>query len=145
MAIRLAGPVRGGVTCRPGANHPGADRMRLGWVGAVSLLDFGPDVITVRPEIETTDFYGNPVRVPGAPVQVRCRVQPLSTSDSAAVPNSVGSTYRVIARDLPGGSWSIVTWQGRDWDIIGERQLSNGSGMTRHCKFLITSRVPEVV
>jgi hypothetical protein len=89
----------------------------------VSLLDGGPDTLTVWAEIEILDDRRNPVRVPGdTPVTVNGRLQPVS-SDETAVEGQQVSTLRRF--------------------IVGEPAPHNGSARTRHVTVLLRARAPE--
>ncbi|MGV9271325.1 hypothetical protein ACWDRR_42560 [Kitasatospora sp. NPDC003701] len=104
----------------------------------MSLLDNGPDTITVYP--------AGPVRPDGTrgpegtPVTVRCRVQPSSSSEDATAGYLDQTLYRVLARTLPAGPWSRVTWRGRDWTVVAEPKRHSGSARTRHDTALIRRR-----
>jgi hypothetical protein len=110
----------------------------------VSLLDGARDTVLIWPEIEVVDSYGTPKRVPGPlPYVVGGRVQPVSMAD---MPDDQTATlYRFITRDLPGGTWARVEWDGREWDVIGEPRRSNGSDRTRHASIVIRARTPQGV
>ncbi|MFJ5923856.1 hypothetical protein ACIQF6_14785 [Kitasatospora sp. NPDC092948] len=104
----------------------------------MSLLDDGPDTVTVHP---AGPVHPDGTRGPeGPPLTVRCRVQP-STSEEAAQLGYVDVTvYRVLARELPAGPWSRVVWQDRDWTVVGEPKRHRGSARTRHDTALIRRR-----
>lgn len=114
----------------------------------MSLLDGGPDELLIYPEVVTFDERGNEVRVPSAtPVTVRGRVQPVQGSGFGAlspelvVPGQqIHTTYQFITRQAPLGPWALVVWDGREWDVVGEPQKSNGSPRTRHIKALLQAR-----
>ncbi|WP_117198975.1 head-tail adaptor protein [Nocardiopsis sp. TNDT3] len=107
----------------------------------MSLLDTGNELVEVWPETTSTDPDGNPVRIPAAdPVQVRARVQPVSSNDVAAAGQQTVARYRLITREAPLGPWARVRWDGRDWDIDGEPLRSNGSRRTRHVQAILKAR-----
>lgn len=107
----------------------------------MSLLDTGNETILVWPEVDATDSDGNPVKVPAPdPIQVQCRVQPVSSTDVVAAGQQTVARYRVITRDAPLGPWARVRWRGRDWDVEGEPLWSNGSPRTRHVKAILKAR-----
>lgn len=111
--------------------------------GLVSLLDNGPDTLLVYPEVHGDDGYGTPMRVPSnVPVVVIGRFQPVSAEESQAAGQAVGTVYKFIARDFPGGAWARVATQGRDWDVVGEPQRHNGSPATRHSTVMLRARTP---
>ena len=110
----------------------------------MSLLDAGPDEIVIYPEIAIVDEYETPKRGPAVVgVPVRCRVQPLVTLDGSEV--QVVTRYKVISRALPAGPWARIEWDGREWDVEGEVLRSNGSPVTRHHKFVMVARKPQLV
>lgn len=110
----------------------------------MTLLDRGRDTVLIWPELATVDSYGTPRRVPGpVPYAVGGRVQPVSMAD---MPDGQTATmYRFITRDLPGGTWARVRWDGRDWDVVGEPRRSNGSDRTRHVSIMLRARTPQEV
>jgi hypothetical protein len=110
----------------------------------MSLLDGGPDILTVTPEVSTLDARRNRVRAPGvARVQVAGRLQPLSSDEDATEGQVVDSLYRFICRDFPGGPWSAVSGAGRDWDVVGEPAPRNGSERTRHVTVTLRARAAK--
>ncbi|UQI46722.1 hypothetical protein M1P56_21395 [Streptomyces sp. HU2014] len=93
----------------------------------MSLLDSGPEVVTVYPEVETDDGYGGTVPGPGAPVIVRARVTPAGEGETHPEDGYLaGSRYRLYARTLPAGPWSRVEWAGQVWVLAGEPQRFGG-------------------
>ncbi|AUG87141.1 head-to-tail connector complex protein [Streptomyces phage Attoomi] len=86
----------------------------------MSLLDSGPDTVTVFPTVEVDDGYGGTKPAPGQPVTIRARVEPVTTTESPDAGYVVGTVYRVIARSLPAGPWSRVEWAGSTWAVVGE-------------------------
>lgn len=112
----------------------------------MSLLDNGPDLILVYPEVDGTDGYNTPVRVPSdTPVEVQGRVQPVSVSETEATGQSVATVYRFIGRTFPAGAFARVEWDGRQWDLLGEPQRHSGSPVTRHVTVLLKARTPEAI
>src|SRR5690242_14875329 len=63
---------------------------------AVSLLDNGPDTITLYPDTETTtDEYGNDIVGPASSgVTIRGRWQPATADESAALGQEAITVYR---------------------------------------------------
>lgn len=107
----------------------------------MSLLDNGPDVLTVYPEVETTDAYGNVVRVPSTvPVTVRGRVQPASSDELTALGLVTETVVRFISRSFPGGPWARVEFDGREWDVVGEPRVHRGSPRTAHKTVYLKAR-----
>lgn len=93
----------------------------------MSLLDRGPDEITVYPLIERDDGYGGTQPAPGDPVRIRARVVPAATVENGDAGYLTDDTYRVYARTLPAGPWSHIEWRGHCWTVVGDVQRYSGS------------------
>ncbi|MEU7200269.1 hypothetical protein [Streptomyces sp. NPDC045470] len=93
----------------------------------MSLLDSGPEEITVYPTVDVDDGYGGTAPGPGAPVTLRARVMPAETDEQGEPGYLAGTLYRVYARSLPAGPWSRVEWAGTTWAVVGEPQRYGGS------------------
>lgn len=107
----------------------------------MSLLDRGTETALIWPQATTTDRDGNPIHVPAAePVQVRCRVQPVSSRDVIAAGQQTTARYRMSARNAPLGPWARVRWRDRDWDVEGEPMYQRGSRRTRHVVAILRAR-----
>lgn len=114
----------------------------------MSLLDDGRDVVTLYPEKVVTDVLGNPgKRVPDMdnPVELTGRVQPVSFTETDANGQQVQSRWRFITRSFPAGAWALVTWDGRDFDVVAEVARRNGSDTTQHVTVILQARKPEAV
>ncbi|MGK5728178.1 hypothetical protein [Streptomyces sp. URMC 124] len=98
----------------------------------MSLLDSGPELVTVYPLAAVDDGYGGTKPGPGQPVTVRARVLPATTEESAVPGYVAGAEYRVYARSLPAGPWSRVEWAGDVWAVVGEPQRFGGSRRLSH-------------
>lgn len=115
----------------------------------MSLLA-GNTTIEVFPETAGTDEYGNPVTRPGdptadTPVPVRCLVQPSTTEENASIGLQVGTSYRVLSLDFPGGAQALIRHDGRLWDVVGEPKRYTGSPGTAHTTTFITARTTRAV
>lgn len=107
----------------------------------MSLLDGGPDAVEVFIEAEVTNEYGDKVMRPiDTPIVVRGRVQPSTAEESELLGQSLGTTYRFLSRTFPAGAFGQVSWDGKDWDIIGSPRFHNGSARTRHYTTYIRAR-----
>lgn len=107
----------------------------------MSLLDHGPETITIYTAQWGQDADGNVRWLPSAvPVTVSAWVQPVSSTEQVLNGQLVVTVYRVIARSAPLGVWSQVTWNGRDFDVIGETQTRRYSVPTAHVSALIRAR-----
>ena len=101
----------------------------------MSLLDNGPDTVTVTPRTAvagragTTDWtLGTPQAVPGGRVQE----------------TDVQGGYRWIGRGpWPGGPHSLVTWDGRDFDQVGEPLTRRASAGVEHVEVTLRARSVE--
>lgn len=116
----------------------------------MSMLDGGPDVLTVYPEIEVEDGYGGTKRVPGpTAVQVRGRFQPrgqveaFTAGESASTGQEVDSVYRFICRVFPGGAFAKAEFDGREWEVLGEPRRHRGSPRTRHDTVMLKAKTPQ--
>jgi hypothetical protein len=98
----------------------------------VSLLDSGPDTITVYPTVAVDDGYGGTKPGPGVPVTIRAQVEPVASTENVGPGYVVGTEYRVIARSLPAGPWSRVEWAGEVWAVVGEPERFGGSRRVAH-------------
>lgn len=82
------------------------------------LIDDGPDMVTVFPEVAATDEDGNPIRVAGDPgIDVFTHVQPVEASENDGV-----TTTRVrwsTSRLLPIGADARAKFADMEWAIIG--------------------------
>lgn len=104
----------------------------------MSLLDSAPETITVYPAGPAQpDGSRGPE---GAPVTVRCRVQPSTSTTQPADGYTDLTIYRVIARRLPAGPWSRVHWDGRDWTVTEQPAAWRGSKRTAHDEATIRRR-----
>ncbi len=107
----------------------------------MSLLDRGSEEVVFYP--------AGPVRPDGnrgpagAPVAVRCRVQP-AVSHLPGTGSRDGyadvSTYRVIGRSLPAGPWDRAVWAGQDWTVDAPPQRWRGSPRTTHDVLVLRRR-----
>lgn len=108
----------------------------------MSLLDNGPDTITVYPEVESTDArYGNRILGPDDEgVTIRGRWQPGAAEESATQGQETTTLYRFLCREFPAGPYAKVTFDGSDWDVVGEPKQHRGSAATRHVTVLLKER-----
>lgn len=107
----------------------------------MSLLDNGPDIVDVYPQVASVDDQGNTIYGPSAtPVTIQARVQPVTSQEVDATGQQVRTIYRLITRSAPLGPWARVVWNEREWDIVGEPRRYNGSPATRHVDCLLRAR-----
>jgi hypothetical protein len=109
----------------------------------MSLLDDGPDVVQLYPEVDGTDRYGNPIKVAAIkPVEIRGRVQPSTSTESAELGQMVGETVRFLSREFPAGAFARAEFDGRSWDVFGAPREHRGSPATRHFTTYLKARTP---
>lgn len=114
----------------------------------MSLLDRAPHEVLVYPEVASDDGYGTPIRVPAEePVLVRGWMRPVSAEERQALGQQSATTYRLFARDIPGGPWARVSWDGRDFDAVGEPLVHDSAGVTSldHMTVLLAARAPKAL
>jgi hypothetical protein len=99
----------------------------------MSLLDNGPDLVTVYVEQLTTDDYGNDILAPDdTPVLVRGRWQPSTFEEAAELGQEQDTVYRFVAREFPAGPYGRVVFDDQSWDVLGAPKRHRGSTVTRH-------------
>ena len=104
----------------------------------MSLLDRGTETVVVYPAGPTRpDGTRGPA---GTPVTVSCRVQPVSSTPDGDDGYTDLTTYRLIGRSLPAGPWDRVTWDDRDWSVVGQPEKWRGSPRIAHDTALIRRR-----
>lgn len=115
----------------------------------MSLLDDGPDTVTVYPEKIVTDSLGNEgKRVPDLDnpfVLEGVRVQPTSSIELLQDGQRVVTNYSFRVREFPAGAFAKATWDGRDWDVVAEPARRNGSSTTRHVTVSLKARKAKAV
>lgn len=108
----------------------------------MSLLDNGPDVVTVYTDtVVDTDEYGNRIVGPSETgVTVRGRWQPSTAEESAELGQQASTVYRFLSRDFPAGPWARVEFDGAEWDVIAQPKRHRGSTTTRHFTTFLKER-----
>lgn len=78
-------------------------------------------------------------------------VQPLSSTEREAIGLAVETVYRIKyfpqqhgGKPWPGGAYTRITWNGREYDQLGEATISSMSERTGHTKILMRARSSEV-
>lgn len=110
----------------------------------MALLD-GDTIVLVYPEVLGVDDYGNETRLPGT---VPIRVSALVQSAALKRPSLNGATpelLRILCRSFPAGPWGKVTYDGRDWDVLGATKSHQSFVMTAHDTVTLKARTPEVI
>ncbi|MCK2237711.1 MULTISPECIES: hypothetical protein [unclassified Crossiella] len=106
----------------------------------MSVLDSGPETVTVYPAVEVVDEYGQAVRVPDLtrPVTVTdVHLHPVASAESADLGQVATARYRLIARAAPVGPWARVDWRGRSYDVVGEPATWHAPDHLAHVSALI--------
>lgn len=107
----------------------------------MSLLDGGTVTAQVYVETEETDEYNNKVMVPSdTPTAVSGRLQPSTAAEDATEGQVSDTLYRFISRTFPGGPYSRVEVDGRDWDVVGQPKHHDGSPLTEHYTTMLKVR-----
>lgn len=117
----------------------------------MSLLDRGREVITVYPEILTTDSDGNPFRKAGTTgYTTRATIQKIGDSGTSArraeQDNEGFESERLALLRLPRsfeaahgplGRYAHIIWRGEKWTIFGDPFFFNGSDRTAHVNYTL--------
>lgn len=117
----------------------------------MSLLDRDLEPIIIYPEVEGTDYAGNPARVPDFDhgIERMVRIKTPDTTEAAVEGQHVQAVARVMSRQpLPAGAFSVVRARGRLWDVTGEVARRTRTSATAHDAMTIVTQhqqaVPEV-
>lgn len=117
----------------------------------MSRLTRGVHTVTVTPRIETIGPRGAIVQSFGQPQKFQCNVKPASTDEREAVGVTVETVYRIKyfpqahgGKPWAGGTYSRITWDGREFEQIGEGLISSRSPRTGHVKILMKARSSTV-
>jgi hypothetical protein len=105
-------------------------------------MDRGSETLTVYLEELVTDSLGNKIKRPsGVGVPIRVTTSEDRSSD-AELPGQVSNkVMRVMARQVPAGSWSRIIFQGEEWDLAGPPRFTPGmTSRLKHIEFTIRSR-----
>ena len=111
------------------------------------LIDSGPDVVLLYPEVVGADDDGNPVRVPSATPLPALNVQlhAMSADESAALGQADRELYYFnTSTALPAGAYATAQARGRLWDVVGAPQRQGRSERTAHTHVVLASRSPVI-
>lgn len=110
------------------------------------LIDGGPDVVLLYPEVLGEDDDGNPERRPSTtPIRVECQLHRLSADESAALGQDSTSTYYFnTSKDLPLGAFAGAMVRGRKAEVIGEPTRQGRSRRTAHTRVIVRIIEPKV-
>lgn len=109
----------------------------------MSLLD-GRQVAKVEVATLVPNAYNGGDITYASPVSVRCSVQPLSSDEATALGIQIDTAYTVFARRWPGGPYSRVTWDGRQWFQHGEAARRRMGRATQHDRAIILAQTAPV-
>lgn len=110
------------------------------------LIDGGPDVVDLYPEVVGTDDDGNPVRVPSeTPITLNVQLHRMRADDAA----NLGQEDREVwyfntSTDIPAGAYATAEARGRSWDVLGAPQRQGRSPRTAHTHVVLVSREPVI-
>ena len=115
----------------------------------MSLLNHGNELVTVYPEIQTTDRDGNTITKADLfnPVQALVRIYPAAQSGTSArraeqdnegfESEEVYKLRFVRGQEFEPGPQAQLDWNGARWSFIGYPIRYNGSARTRRLEFTI--------
>jgi hypothetical protein len=106
------------------------------------LLDGGREKLTVYLEEVATDSLGNKVKRPsGVGIDIRVTSSEDRSSDAELPGQVTNKVVRIMARQVPIGSWSRVIFNGEEWDLASPPRFTPGaSTRLKHIEFTIRSR-----
>lgn len=109
----------------------------------MSLLD-GPDTVVIQPRVvERGARAERALANDGGPLTLKkVTVRPLSDVELNSGGTEVFSQKVVVSRTWPADVNGLVTWDGYNWDTIGEPQFLPGSRSSRHYEVRIERRDP---
>lgn len=92
------------------------------------LIDNGPCSVMVQNRKSVADEYGSATYAPdGDPILVRCVVNTVDSTEIEALGIQLEDAYRVICRRWPGDYRSLITWEGDEYEQVGNvRKYRNG-------------------
>jgi hypothetical protein len=106
-------------------------------VGYVSLLRKPPHTVLVQPHKAIDGRYGQDWVPDGEPVEVECAVQPLSADEAERLGVQANTTMRIICRRWPYGPHTLITYNGREYEQVGEARQYRMSRRTAHDDVII--------
>lgn len=111
----------------------------------VTLLD-GRDVVELFADEDATDDDGNPVRrASGSSVPVRGIWQYETAAETTSDGQGITSTARFFCRSFPTGFGGRVTFDERDWDVVGEPTVHGRASFVSHMVVRLRARTPAPV
>lgn len=106
------------------------------------LLDKGRESLIVYVEEMATDSFGNTVKRPsGDGITIRVTASEDRSSDAELAGQVSNKVMRIMARQVPIGSWSRIFFRGEEWDLGSPPTFTEGaSRRLKHVEFTIKSR-----
>ena len=106
------------------------------------LLDRGRESLIVYVEETATDSLGNLIKRPSGDGIVLRVTSSEDRSSDAELPGQVSNkVVRIMARQVPAGSWSRVVYNGEEWDLASPPRMTPGvTSRLKHIEFTIRSR-----
>jgi|GEM_PF-2401002 len=106
------------------------------------MLDHGPEVMLIYPEVLTHNARGDEVRIPSdTPVSVRVYATAQRQGDAEIAGQVSVKLLYIMTRKAPVGSWARLVFRGEEWDLASPPHFSVGlSRATQHVEFIIRSR-----
>lgn len=106
------------------------------------LLDRGSEKLLVYLEETVTDSLGNPSKRPsGEGVELRVTSSEDQSSDAELPGQMSTKVMRILARQVPAGTWSRIIFRGEEWDMSAPPTMTQGATRRlRHMEFTIKSR-----
>ena len=103
--------------------------------------------VTLYPDVVATDGDGNPgQRRPGTVSQpISGRWEYVSATEDTTDGQEVNTRADFRCRSFPAGFAGRVTYDGRDWDVLGEPTVSGLSPLTRHLKVRLVARTDRPI
>lgn len=111
----------------------------------MSLLANGPHTVLLFPAVRQVGSRGNVEVTPG-PDPVKLERVWMFPATSVAVPGQRTLTrYELTCTEFPAGAWSRVSWDGWEFDVVGEPAFMPGSERARHWVIQLQARTPKAV
>lgn len=106
------------------------------------LLDRGRESLIVYVEETATDSFGNTVKRPsGDGITLRVTSSEDRSSDAELAGQVSNKVVRIMARQVPAGSWSRVVFNGEEWDLASPPRMTPGAtDRLKHIEFTLRSR-----
>lgn len=106
------------------------------------LLDRGREALIVYVEETATDSLGNIIKRPsGDGITLRVTSSEDRSSDAEMAGQVSNKVVRIMARQVPAGSWSRVVYNGEEWDLASPPRMTPGvTKRLAHIEFTIRSR-----